>query len=55
MRFASAAEAIRYAIEILPRAQLRHTSVEVGEQRFEGDAILQLYLAPAYPLDRAST
>lgn len=51
-RFSSAAEAIRYAIEVLPRLQLRHTSIETGEERIEGNGILTLYLAADYPLQR---
>ncbi len=54
LRFPSAAEAVRYAVEELPRPQLRYSSVEIGDERFEGDAIMQLYLSTDYPLARAS-
>lgn len=51
-RFASVSEAVRYAIEVLPRVQLRGALLEVDEQRFEGLAILALYTDKAYPLER---
>ena len=52
MRFDTAAEAVRYAIEELPPAQLGGTVIEVDEARFEADAIGQLYLSTDYPLSR---
>jgi hypothetical protein len=53
-RFASAAQAIRYAIEELPAALLRGTIIEVDEDRFDARQIRELYDCPAYPLARAA-
>ena len=50
--FASAAEAIRYAIERLPPALLVGTSLWVGGRRYTGVAIRTLYDDAAYPLNR---
>jgi hypothetical protein len=41
--FVRAAEAIRFAIEDLPSSVLRGCSLEVGDDRYVGDAILGLY------------
>ncbi|MEO8756531.1 MAG: hypothetical protein ABI398_02095 [Devosia sp.] len=54
MRFDTAAEAVRYAIEELPPAQLGGTVIEVDEARFESAAISQLYRSSDYPLSRAA-
>ena len=51
-RFATAAEAIRFAIEELPGAALRGTAIECGDDRFEGDQIRALFEARDYPLRR---
>jgi hypothetical protein len=51
-RFATAAQAIQYAVELLPEAFLRGTALEVGDERYEGEAIRKLYLATGYPLNR---
>ncbi|WIY51821.1 hypothetical protein O9Z70_10020 [Devosia sp. YIM 151766] len=51
-RFPSAAEAIRFAIEEMPRATLRSVALECGDERYEGEAIRELYHAPDYPLQR---
>ena len=53
-RFASGAQAIRYAIEELPEALLRGSIIEVGEDRFDARQIRELYDCPAYPLPRAA-
>lgn len=53
LRFPSAAEAVRHAIEVLPPDQLRHTSLEVDGARFEGEQIKSLYQSSQYPLSRA--
>jgi hypothetical protein len=52
MRFPSAAEAIRFAIEQMPRESLRAAILEIGEERYEGQSILDLYMAGTYPLAR---
>lgn len=52
-RFATAAEAVQYAIEDLPTALLRGSFLEVDEQRFDGAQIRDLYIADTYPLPRA--
>lgn len=51
-RFASAAEAIRYAIEELLPAELGATVLVVDGDRHEPAAIRALYAAAAYPLRR---
>jgi hypothetical protein len=51
-RFATAAEAIRFAIEEMPSAALGGVSIESGDTRHEGDGIRALYNAPGYPLPR---
>jgi hypothetical protein len=42
-RFATAAEAICYAIEKLPTAQLAGTILQAGENRFDHQEIRDLY------------
>jgi hypothetical protein len=54
-RFASAAEAIRFAIEELSPELLIGAQLEVEEQRFGSDGIRRLYEGAAYPLKRAAT
>jgi len=51
-RFASGAEAIRFAIESLPADVLFGTVIEANEQRFDAAQIRKLYDSPAYPLPR---
>jgi hypothetical protein len=51
-RFVRVAEAIRFAIEDLPSNTLRGCSLEVGEDRYVGDAILELYKSVDFPLPR---
>ncbi|MBK8083963.1 MAG: hypothetical protein IPK28_09080 [Devosia sp.] len=53
-RFATAAEAIRFVAERMPRHLLRGAALDVGDDRYEGEAILALYLSSAYPLERAT-
>jgi hypothetical protein len=53
-RFASAAQAIRYAIEELPAALQRGSIIEVDEDRFDARQIRELYDCPAYPLPRGA-
>lgn len=52
-RFATAAEALRYAVEDMPVSLLRGSTMEVNEQRFDGEQIRTLYDADDYPLARA--
>jgi len=51
-RFEQAAQAIRFAIEDLPPECLVGAFLEVDEQRYNGDAIRQLYDSADYPLAR---
>lgn len=51
-RFSSAAEAVRYAIEDMPSTLLKGAMLEVEEQRFSHDQILELYASARYPLER---
>ena len=51
-RFASAAEAIRFAIEDLPAHSLVGTYLEVDETRFPSAEIRQLYASTHYPFAR---
>ncbi len=51
-RFASGAEAVRFAIEELPAEVLFGTVLEVNEQRFDAAEIRKLYESGAYPLQR---
>ncbi|MBN9308131.1 MAG: hypothetical protein J0I99_12875 [Devosia sp.] len=51
-RFGTAAEAIRYIMEDVPGTWLTGSFLEVGEQRYDGDAIRALYESARYPLPR---
>jgi hypothetical protein len=51
-RFASAAEAIRFAMEELSVESLAGAALEVGEQRLDSHGIRRLYEASNYPLAR---
>lgn len=51
-RFDRAAEAIRFAIEVLPADALIGAHLEVDEQRFDSAGIRRLYESPDYPLPR---
>lgn len=52
-RFATAAEAVRYAVEEMPSGWLVGTMLVVDGGRYEGAGIRALYDAEAYPLARA--
>jgi hypothetical protein len=51
-RFDTAAEAVRFAIEELPREFLLGAYMEVDEKRFNHTEIRGLYESPDYPLTR---
>jgi hypothetical protein len=51
-RFASAAEALRFAIEDLPPQFFIDAYLEVDESRYQGEAIRRLYASSDYPLPR---
>jgi hypothetical protein len=52
-RFATAAEAIRYAIEELRTPKAFGACLEVGDQRINSSDILRLYEAEDYPLRKS--
>jgi hypothetical protein len=51
-RFASVAEAVRFAIEELPPDSLAGAALEVGDERFDSHGMRRLYDAPDFPLPR---
>jgi hypothetical protein len=51
-RFEQAAEAIRFAIEELPRECLPGALLEVDEQRYGSEDIRRLYESAKYPFAR---
>ena len=53
--FRSAAEAIRFAVEELPANPGLRTCMKVGDERFDSDAIPQLYESAEYPLPRTNS
>jgi hypothetical protein len=55
MRFAAAADAIRYAVEEIPANSFRKTFLEVNEERFDSKGIRRLYDSAEYPLPRQPT
>ena len=53
-RFATAAEAIRFAVEDLPAVRTLGAWMQVGDERFNGDEIHLLYDSSDYPLPRVA-
>ena len=51
-RFATAAEAIRFAVEELPAVRTLGPWMQVGDERFNSDDILRLYESTGYPRRR---
>jgi hypothetical protein len=51
-RFASAADAIQFAMEVLPPALLPGTFLEVNDERLGASQIRQLYEDEGFPLTR---
>ena len=51
-RFATAAEAIRFAVEELPGVRTLGAWMQVGEERFNSEDIQRLYESTAYPRRR---
>jgi hypothetical protein len=51
-RFSQAAEAIRYAIEKLPRKLFLGSSLEVNDERYNAAQIRALYESERFPLTR---
>jgi hypothetical protein len=54
-RFAFASEAIRFAMERLPRTFLLGAYLQVGDERYGHREIRRLYESADYPLGRAIT
>ena len=52
-RFDRAADAIQFAMEVLPSQSLASAYLEVDEQRFDAEGIRLLYESPEYPLTRS--
>ena len=53
-RFISAAEAIRFVVEDFPAAHTLSPWMQVGDNRFDGDAIRRFYDSSDYPLGHRS-
>ena len=51
-RFATAAEANRFAVEELPAVQALGPWMQVGDERFSSDDIRRLYESTSYPRRR---
>jgi len=51
-RFATAAEAIRFAVEELPGVRTLGAWMQVGEERFNSEDIQRLYESTGYPRRR---
>jgi hypothetical protein len=53
-RFATAAEAIRFAVEELPAIHTLGPWMQVGDERFNSDDIRRLYESTSYPQRRGT-
>jgi hypothetical protein len=53
-RFATAAEAIRFAVEEFPAVRTLGARMQVGDHSYDGDEICRLYESTGYPLRRAA-
>jgi hypothetical protein len=53
-RFATAAEAIRFAVEEFPAMRTLGAWMVVGEERFDSEEIHRLYESDDYPLGRGT-
>jgi len=53
-RFDTAAEALRFAVEVMPPAALLGAYLEVDEKRFGLNEMRALYDSDAYPLERTA-
>jgi hypothetical protein len=51
-RFDTAAEAIRFAMEEFPAIRTFSPWMQIGDERFNGEAIRELYESDDYPLAR---
>jgi hypothetical protein len=51
-RFSTSAEAIRYAVETLDTVSLASAALVVGEDRYDGAQIREIYDDTRYPLSR---
>jgi hypothetical protein len=51
-RFATAAEAIRFAVEEFPAVRTLGAWMQVGDERFDSEALHRLYESTDYPLRR---
>jgi Arc/MetJ-type ribon-helix-helix transcriptional regulator len=51
--FATAADAIRYAVETLPALRTLGAWMQVGDERFNSDEIRRLYDDSDYPRNRS--
>ena len=51
-RFATAAEAIRFAVEEIPAIRMLGAWMQVGDERFDSGEIHRMYESDDYPLRR---